>query len=103
MNLLLSLGISLLATLIIETGLAILLKKRGLGLTVVLAVNLMTNPVVVLLWWWNPRLPLLLLCMEIGAVLIEGACYRLFPKHFNRPFLFSFLCNLLSFLIGGIL
>ncbi len=103
MNLLLSLGISLVATLIIEAGLALLLKKRGTGLLVVLAVNLLTNPVVVLLWKLNPKFPLLLLSMEIGAVVIEGCCYRLFPKHFNRPFLFSFLCNLLSFLIGGIL
>lgn len=103
MNLLLSLGISLIATLLIETAVAVLLKKRRLGLAVVLAVNLLTNPVVVLFWQLNPELPLLLPCMEVGAVLIEGCCYRLFPAHFRRPFLFSLLCNLLSFFIGGIL
>lgn len=103
MSLLLSLAISLIATLLIETAAAVLLKKRGLGLVVILAVNLLTNPVVVLLWRLNPEFPLLLLCMEVGAVLIEGCCYRLFPAHFRRPFLFSLLCNLLSFLIGGIL
>ncbi len=100
MKLLVSLGISLAVTLLIEWGLAWLCKIRGRGLAIVTAVNLLTNPVVVLIWNFYPAL---LLPLELGAVLIEGCCYRLFPQHFKRPFLISLLCNLISFLIGGIL
>ncbi len=100
MNLLLSLGISLAATLLIELGLAFLFKIRGAGLAVVSAVNLLTNPPLVLIWNF---FPILLIPMELMAILIEGCCYRLFPKYFLKPFLFSLLCNVTSFLIGGIL
>lgn len=100
MTLLLSLGVSLGATLLIEWGLAWLFKIRGRGLAIVTAVNLLTNPVVVLIWNFYPAL---LLPMELGAVLVEGCCYRLFPQDFKKPFLFSLLCNLTSFLIGGLL
>lgn len=100
MNLLLSLAISLAATLIIEPGLAFLFKVRGGGLWVVAAVNLLTNPPLVLTWNFYP---ILLIPMELTAVLIEGCCYRLFPRHFSKPFLFSFIFNLISFFIGGLL
>lgn len=100
MNLLLSLGISLAATLIIELGLALLLKVRGAGLWVAAAVNLLTNPVLVLIWNFFPPL---LFPMELMAVLIEGCCYRLFPAHFKKPFLFSLLLNVVSCSIGFIM
>ena len=100
MKILLSLIISLAATLIIELALALLFKVRGKGLWAVVAVNLLTNPPLVLTWSFYPAL---LIPMELTAVLIEGCCYRLFPKRFSKPFLFSFLFNLSSFLIGGIL
>lgn len=99
----LSLGISLAATLLIETGIAWLCKKRGSALLTVVAVNLLTNPVLVLLWHLTAHHPLIFGGMEALAVLIEGCCYRLFPRKFQKPFWFSLLCNAVSCIIGGIL
>lgn len=99
----LSLGISLAATLLVELGLALLCKKRGIALGVVAAVNLLTNPVLVLLWHTTAKDPLIFFCMEVSAVVIEGCCYRLFPAQFPKAFRFSLLCNLISCIIGGIL
>ena len=100
MNLLLSVVISLAATLLIEMGLAFLLKVRGVGLIIAAAVNLLTNPVLVLIWNFFPSL---LFPMELAAVLIEGCCYRLFPTHFKKPFLYSLLFNFISCTIGFIM
>lgn len=103
MTLLLSLGISLLATLGVELLFALVTRKRGRGLAVVTAVNLLTNPTLVLIWQVTQKDPLFFLSMELAAALIEGCCYRLFPSHFQRPFLFSFICNFISCTIGIIM
>lgn len=103
MKLLLSMGISLLATLALEILFALLTKKRGWGLAIVAAVNLLTNPTLVLIWQLTAKAPLLFLSMELAAVLIEGCCYRLFPAYFSKPFLFSLICNAISCTIGIIL
>ena len=100
MNLLLSLGVSLAATLVIELSLAWLFKQRGMSLTVVTAVNLLTNPAIVLLWNLFHRFYWL---MELTVVLLEGGCYRLFPKQFKKPVLFSLLLNFISCAIGIIM
>lgn len=96
----LTLGLSLAATLLTELGVALLFKKRGTALLVVAAVNLLTNPIVVLVWKLTAKEPWIFFGMELAAVMIEGCCYRLFSEKFRRPFLFSLLCNLISCTIG---
>lgn len=101
--LLLSLGVSLTLTLAIELSFALAVKIRGRALLTVLLVNVVTNPVVVLVTFtlehsagapqWLVQAPL-----EIAAVLTEGAVYKSFG--FRRPFLFSLAANALSLGIG---
>lgn len=91
---------SLAATLLVELTLALLCKKRKTALLIVAAVNLLTNPVVVLVWQCTAHEPLIFLSMELAAILIEGCCYRLFPRDFPKAFRFSLLCNVISCTIG---
>lgn len=97
--LLISLGVSLAATLVIELAAALLFRKRGLALAVVAAVNLLTNPLLVLIWQLFHAAWLFWL-LELAAAAAEGLCYRLFPQEFPRPFCFSVLCNTVSCTIG---
>ena len=98
MNIYLSLGISLAATLIIEGLIAIPFRTPRLP---VAAVNLLTNPPLVLLWLASGKNTPLLLSMELIAWLLEYGCYRL--MRIKRPLLFSLSANGASFLFGIIL
>ncbi len=93
-----SLLISLALTLIIELPLAHLFKipiKRALS------VNILTNPVVVLLFHWAsflslPTLPIVVI-LEVCAIATEGYFYRGYHK---RPFLVSVIMNVISYSVG---
>lgn len=113
-NLLSSLAVSLLLTLILEVGFALLwsMRRRELRtkreLTLVVLVNCLTNPVVVLLtntalahWHWGALwlIPILELC----AILVEWLCYRACSEALRRPFWFSLCANLFSVLMGFVL
>ena len=105
-ELFIALTVSLCLTIILELCFFIFVGKRNKkdGILVVL-VNILTNPLVVLLYWtavfytnWNSgmvKIPL-----ELFAVLIEGYCYKRFGCNFRRPFIFSAGANLFSFGIG---
>ena len=114
LTLLSSLGISLLLTLILEVGFALLWSLRtpglraGRELTLVVLVNCLTNPVVVLLantalayWHWNALW--LIPILELAAILVEWLCYRACSEALRRPFLFSLCANLFSVLTGFVL
>lgn len=111
LDLLYSLFVSLLLTLLLELGFALLWSIRTpklrskRELTLVVLVNCLTNPVVVLLantalahWHWGALwlLPVLELC----AILVEWLCYRACSETLRRPFLFSLCANLFSVLMG---
>lgn len=111
LSLLSSLGISLLLTLILEGGFALLWSLRTpklcskRELTLVALVNCLTNPVVVLLantalahWHWGALW--LIPVLELGAILVEWLCYRACSEALRRPFLFSLCANLFSVLTG---
>ena len=111
MLLFLSLGVSLLLTLLFELGFALLWSirtpalRRGRELTIVALVNILTNPAVVLLANYaqarHPGYPLgFVLLLEIGAVLVEWFCYRACSEALRHPFLFSLCANLFSVLAG---
>ena len=103
------LAVSLLLTLVFEEGFALvwgLRGKRELGL--VALVNILTNPVVVLLYYtatgplrWN-AIPVTVV-LEASAVLAEWRCYRAFSDQVKRPFLFALLINLFSYGAGCVI
>ncbi len=100
------LAVSLLLTLALEEGFALLWGLRGrreLGLAAL--VNCLTNPPVVLLhytavalWGWNAVLVTAVL--EAAAVVVEWLCYRSYSKQIRKPFVFSLLVNLFSYGAG---
>ena len=100
-----SIGVSLLLTLFIELAISFALGKRGRMLLVVAMVNLLTNPLVVIITlqgylrrWPNPGM--WVICLEIVAAMSEALIYRHFRRWFQHPVLFSLLLNGLSFGLG---
>jgi len=104
-----SLGLSLLLTLVLETGFFLLTGKRGRrDLLLVVLVNVLTNPVVVLAYWLivfytSLNHVIMKAVLELAAVLAEGYYYKKYGQAFQRPFLFSFAANAFSFGIGLLL
>lgn len=94
-----SLIVSLVLTLMLELGFALILGVRGRrNLALVALVNVLTNLPVVLLCSLFPS-PLLTIAAELSAVFIEGVIYRA-GTDFRRPMLFSLSANAFSYLIG---
>ncbi|MCL1810352.1 MAG: hypothetical protein FWG42_11410 [Clostridiales bacterium] len=97
---------SLILTIAFETGFFLLTGKRGKkDLLLVVLANVLTNPVVVLLYWlsayyteWNSAI--VLTPLELFAILTEGYCYRKYGQGFKRPYLFSLAANVFSFWVG---
>ena len=103
-TLFLTLGISLLLTLILEGLFAFFIggvrSVRGMLLTVL--VNTLTNPPVVLTYSFFPSLPMKL-GLEVAAVLAEGCVYKKCSDEINRPFLYALCINAFSFLTGELI
>ncbi|HOP11472.1 MAG TPA: hypothetical protein PK629_08270 [Oscillospiraceae bacterium] len=103
--LLASLGISLLLTLIFETGFFLLIGKRDKkDLLLLVMVNVVTNPLVVLLYWltvlrWEVN-SVIIIPLEVFAVLTEGCYYKKYGIKFKHPYLFSLAANAFSFGAG---
>ena len=101
-----ALVVSLILTILLESGFFLLVGKRnGKDLLLLVLVNVITNPVVVLLYllallytdWDNV---LIIAPLELFAVLTEGFYYSKYGQDFGRPYLFSTLANLFSFGTG---
>lgn len=103
-TLFLTLGISLLLTLILEGLFAFFIGRirsaRGLLLTVL--VNTLTNPPVVLAYTLFPSLPMKL-ALEAAAVLVEWLVYKKCSDEINRAFLYALCINAFSFLTGELI
>ena len=100
LRLLTALLISLLLTLLLECAFSFVTGARTpRRLLLVVLVNVLTNPIVVLLCTLFPS-PLLTAVMELAAVLTEGAIYRARADWLRRPFLFSLAINAFSYLTG---
>lgn len=104
--LLLSMAISLLLTLIIELATGIILGFRDRQLIIILAVNLLTNPAVnviyqVLRYYTDIHSVIITAALEIMAVTAEWLIYR--RNGFERPFRLSLLLNAISFFWGCLL
>ena len=104
-----SLAISLALTVILEAGFFLLSGKRNKkDLLLVLLVNVLTNPIVVLLYWLTTlytdlSATLAVIPLEIIAVFAEGHYFRKYGQEFKRPYLFSLAANAFSFTIGAVL
>ncbi len=104
--LLLSFVLSLVLTLLLETGVALLFRMRRRDLLLLLLVNLLTNPLAVYL---NLLFGILLpgafpllwqLPLEVAVVVAEGTLYQKCATSLPRPWLFAALANLISYGAG---
>ena len=107
-----SLIVSLILTLIIEVGFALIFKVRGrIDIAVVFLANIITNPVIVtienLLWTIKNQALMITLSLifwvvlEIIVILVEGYIYnKLRLKSKFSPYKLSLILNSISILFG---
>ncbi len=98
-------------TIAIETSLALILQVRNKkDLINVILVNVITNPIVVILPYvvgiiYNMKYRLILLAiLELWAFLLEGFFYKkyLIYKKIN-PYILSLILNICSYLLGDVI
>ena len=105
MSLLLSMVWALLLTLVLELSFALAWGLRKQQLSIVLLMNVLTNPAANILYSFMtaymglPKLPLAIV-LEFAAIAIEGLCCKGIIK---KPWLFAVLINLFSYTAGLIL
>ncbi len=96
-----SLVVSLLMTLVIETPIA---RLQKIPLRRAIAVNVLTNPSAVILYHWavflNLNLFAVVIILELLVVITEGQLYKGYHRH---PWRFSIAVNTLSFAMGLLL
>ena len=103
------LAVSLLLTLALEEGFALLWGLRGKReLTVVALVNVLTNPVVVLsyytcvgLFGWSALW--VTAALETAAIVVEWLYYHCCSRQLKLPFLFALLANTFSYGVGCVI
>lgn len=104
-----ALAVSLALTLLLETGFFLLIGKRSRkDLLLVVLVNIITNPVVVLLYWLallytGLNSLLVKVVLELFAIVAEGYYYQKYGQSFGRPYAFSAAANIVSFGSGTLL
>ncbi len=96
---LLDFALSLLLTLVFEGVIALAWGVRKRDLLLFVLVNVLTNPVAVLLHALFPGLGVTAV-LEAGVVLVEGALYQRLGYAVRRPWLFSLCANIFSFCMG---
>ena len=92
---------ALVTTILIELMVLFLLRERSTRVLVSsVIVNIITNvPLNLYINNINDSL-LTILCGEVIVVLVETLWYFLFLRNLQRSFIYSFLCNAISFLTG---
>ena len=106
LELIVALALSLIMTLVLEIGFFFVTGKRNKkDFLLVVLVNVLTNPIVVLLYWlaylytnWN--MTIVIIPLEISAVLTEGFFYMKYAQSIKRPFIFSITANAFSYFLG---
>lgn len=105
-----ALAISLGMTLILELAFALFWGIRGHhDLWLAVLVNVLTNPVVVFVYYYVRirRLPLnygwITIGMEAFAVVTEALLYKKFSRTVQRPWLFSLSANAFSYAAGELI
>ena len=101
MELFLTLMLALVATILIELGVLVLLRekrKKVLGASVV--INILTNIPLNLFVLFVYDDAVVILIGELLVILVEALWYYLFLRNWSRAFVYSALCNAISFLTG---
>lgn len=104
-GLLISLGLTLALELIFALISGI---RREKDLLLVCMVNIITNPVVVFLYYLASRTNaavqmLALIILEVLAVAVEALYYKTYSEQIRRPILFAIGANVFSFFIGRVI
>lgn len=90
-------------TLLFELTVAFLWKVRKADIKIVILANVVTNPLVVLLYYlalsasvksWG-----LIAILEISAVIFESVCYK-FKSNIKSPIIFAIVANVVSYSLG---
>lgn len=93
--------LALVATILVEFVVLLLLGERSrrvLGSSVV--INILTNvPLNLFLYHIDDSLTTVIIA-EVIIVFVEALWYFLFLRHLSQAFVYSILCNAISFLIG---
>lgn len=109
LDMLYSLGMSLILTLLLEVGFALIYGIRDRkDIVLLILVNILTNPLVVLSYYLIINYTVVngliaIVVLELMAIFTEGYYYRTYGKTFRRPLLFSVYINLFSYLTGQVL
>jgi|LSQX01.1.fsa_nt_gb hypothetical protein len=103
-EILISLAISLGMTLVLELIFALVFRIRSKKeLLLVCLVNVLTNPVVVFLYYLTVSRggsKLVLVVLEVLAVVVEAVCYKSYGEKICNPVLFAIGANAFSFFTG---
>ncbi|MBR2191911.1 MAG: hypothetical protein IJ910_01225 [Bacteroidaceae bacterium] len=92
---------ALLSTILIELLVLLQLgERRKKILLACVAINILTNVLLNHYLFFVNYTDTALLVGEVIAVLIEGLCYYFFTKNLVQSFIYSLLCNAISFLLG---
>lgn len=109
MTTLIDLVVSLVLTLAIELIVALCFKVRGKGLILVLLVNIITNPMAVLLaryadLYCGEAADILKIVIETAVLICECRIYMSFAEdsrmHISKPLALSAVSNILSYCLG---
>ena len=92
---------ALIPTILIELAVLLLLReRRGRVLVASVIINILTNVPLNLYVNYISSSLLVIICGEVIVVLIEALWYYLFIRDIGCSFVYSFLCNAISFLTG---
>jgi len=92
---------ALVPTILIELMVLLLLRERSARVLVSsVIVNIITNVPLNLYINYISNSLLAILCGEVIVVIVEALWYFLFLRNLQRSFIYSFLCNAISFLTG---
>lgn len=92
---------ALIPTILIELAVLLLLRERRRRVLVAsVIINILTNVPLNLYVNYISSSLLVIICGEVIVVLIEALWYYLFIRNLKRSFVYSFLCNAISFLTG---
>ena len=93
--------LALVLTILIELVVLLLLReRRGLVLGSSVVINVLTNVPLNLFVTYVDSSVVAIVLGELLVVAIETLWYYLFLRNLSRAFIYSFLCNAISFLIG---
>ena len=93
--------LALIPTILIELAVLLLLRERSAKvLTASVVINILTNVPLNLFVNYVSNSLVVILCGEVLVVAVETLWYYLFLSNLSRSFVYSFLCNAISFLTG---